>query len=225
MKKSLLTAALFAAFAAQAAVLGPDNVNTNTQGQNQGQAQGQLQGQSQGQVAKGGNAAAGAAAGAIAGASSKSSSGATAATGAVDASSANINGASANVNVEAAQPLRRVEVVSAPQVYAPPALTTANCMIGVSAGGSGMGWGFALGSGLKDESCEVRAMSQLLQSYGHVTAAKELLCTFDPRVAAAYKKAGTPCKDEVKEPKSAYSPPTTVLVPEPVLPILRPAEG
>lgn len=250
MKKSLIALSILSAFAAHAAVIGPDtantNLNTNNQGQAQGQAQGQLQGQAQlqgqgqgqaqGQVANGGQggdakagaaagAIAGAAAGAISGSASKSGSESTsgASTGAVDASSANSNGATANVNIEAAQPLSRVEVASAPTVYTPPALTTAVCVIGVSAGGSGMGWGFALGSGLKDEGCEIRALSQLMQSYGHIAAAKELICS-DTRVAAAYKKAGTPCKAEepTPTPRADATVPPSILVPDVVL---RPSEG
>lgn len=236
MKKLLTIAASMAfAAAASAAVIGPDNLATATQGQAQGQGQGQLQGQAQGQGqgqaqgqgqvanggdarATGGNAAAGAVAGAAAGAISgaASTSGAAATTGAVDASSKNANGAAAIVNIEAAQPLKRVQVESAPTVYAPPAMTTAVCVIGVSAGGSGMGWGFALGSGIKDEGCEVRALSQLLHSYGQTAAAKELLCRADARVAEAYKRAGQACvADAVPEPKKAEaSPPPRILTGE-----------
>jgi hypothetical protein len=202
---------------AQAAGLGlgldkDTNINTNantqgqTQGQNQGQAQGQLQGQNQGQaqIATGGNAAAGAAAGAISGSASKSVSGSTSgavsgsvsSTGAVDASSKNAVGQTTTVTINEAAPPANVRVTSAPDVYAPPAVTTAVCVIGASGGVSGMGWGFSLGSGVKDEGCEARALASLLHSHGAADAAKELLCAADKRVADAFAKVGKPCRPE-----------------------------
>jgi hypothetical protein len=210
MKKSLLTIALLAAFGAHSAVIGPDNVATANQGQQQGQgqaqgqAQGQLQGQAQGQVANGGAALAGAAAGAIAGAASKSSSTTGASNSTSSANAAPVNASSSNtlaptttLTVNEATIPTRVENVQSgtaalrttPDVYAPTMGTTAICVIGVSAGGSGLGWGFAVGSGIKDEGCEVRALSQLLPA----DVAKELLCAHDPRVAEAYKRVGKPC--------------------------------
>jgi len=84
-------------------------------------------------------------------------------------------------------------VKSASQAYAPPVGVTAPCVIGSSIGIAGMGWGFSGGSGHQDAGCERRAASALMHSYGHVEAAKEVLCV-DPMVAAAYARAGMPCK-------------------------------
>jgi hypothetical protein len=84
-------------------------------------------------------------------------------------------------------------IKSASQAYAPPVGVTAPCVIGSSIGIAGMGWGFSGGSGHQDAGCERRAASALMHSYGHVEAAKEVLCV-DPMVAAAYARAGMPCK-------------------------------
>jgi hypothetical protein len=82
---------------------------------------------------------------------------------------------------------------SASQAYAPPVGVTSPCVIGSSVGIAGMGWGFSGGSGHKDDGCERRAASALMHSFGHAEAAKEVLCV-DPIVAAAYARAGMPCK-------------------------------
>jgi hypothetical protein len=84
-------------------------------------------------------------------------------------------------------------IKSASQAYAPPVGVTAPCVIGSSVGIAGMGWGFSGGSGHQDAGCERRAVSALMQSFGHAEAAKEVLCT-DPMVAAAYARAGMPCR-------------------------------
>jgi hypothetical protein len=84
-------------------------------------------------------------------------------------------------------------VKAASQAYAPPVGVTAPCVIGSSVGIAGMGWGFSGGTGHQDAGCERRAASALMHSYGHVEAAKEVLCV-DPMVAAAYARAGMPCK-------------------------------
>jgi hypothetical protein len=85
---------------------------------------------------------------------------------------------------------------AAPQVYAPPVGVTAPCVIGASLGVSGMGWGFAGGTGVADAGCERRASAVVMHSWGHVDAAKEMLCA-DVAVAAAYERAGQPCKKPV----------------------------
>ncbi len=99
-------------------------------------------------------------------------------------------------------------VKSAPQVYAPPVGVTAPCVIGASVGVSGLGFGVAGGTGIVDSGCERRAVSSLMQSYGHVEAAKEMLCD-DPTAAAAYARAGMPCKAAASKPAAAAPAPTT----------------
>lgn len=84
-------------------------------------------------------------------------------------------------------------IKSASQAYAPPVGVTSPCVIGSSVGIAGMGWGFSGGSGHKDDGCERRAAAALIHSFGHAEAAKEVLCV-DPIVAAAYARAGMPCK-------------------------------
>lgn len=197
------------------------------QGQLQGQGQSQGQGQvaTGGNAAAG--AISGSAskststsvAGAAAGAASKSNSNAV--TGPVNSSNQNTNTNQNNTSVggqfsnlattmsmtvnEAAQPTKTTvehtgtsTVKTAPDVYAPPSVTTAVCVIGASGGVSGLGWGVAIGGGIKDDGCEVRALASLLYAHGAADAAKELLCAAEPRVAAAYAAVGKPCKEPIK---------------------------
>jgi hypothetical protein len=84
-------------------------------------------------------------------------------------------------------------IKSAAQAYAPPVGVTSPCVIGSSVGIAGMGWGFSGGSGHKDDGCERRAAAALMHSFGHAEAAREVLCV-DPTVAAAYARAGMPCR-------------------------------
>jgi hypothetical protein len=102
----------------------------------------------------------------------------------------------------------KYSVKSAPQVYAPPVGVTAPCVIGASLGVSGMGFGFGGGTGIVDSGCERRAVSSLMQSYGHVEAAKEMLCE-DPTAAAAYARAGMPCKAAASSQAVAPAPTKT----------------
>jgi hypothetical protein len=101
----------------------------------------------------------------------------------------------------------KYSVKSAPTVYAPPVGVTAPCVIGASLGVSGMGFGFGGGTGIVDTGCERRAVSSLMQSYGHIEAAKEMLCD-DPTAAAAYARAGMPCKAASSKPAAAAPAPS-----------------
>ena len=85
------------------------------------------------------------------------------------------------------------KVKAASQAYAPPVGVTAPCVIGTSVGVAGMGWGLSGGTGITDAGCERRAAAALMHAWGHQDAAKEVLCV-DPTIAAAYARAGTPCK-------------------------------
>jgi hypothetical protein len=103
----------------------------------------------------------------------------------------------------------KYSIKSAPTVYAPPVGVTAPCVIGASLGVSGMGFGFGGGTGIVDSGCERRAVSSLMQSYGHIEAAKEMLCD-DPTAAAAYARAGMPCKAASSKPAAAAPAPSTM---------------
>ena len=77
----------------------------------------------------------------------------------------------------------------------PPALTTTlseTCMGSSSAGGSGVGFGISLGTTWTDENCVRRLNARQMAALGDQNAAKELLCD-DPKMAAAYARAGKPC--------------------------------
>ena len=154
------------------------NLNTNTLGQTQGQAQ---------------SATALSASGAIAGSAAISGSslnvGATTlSVGAPASNSAATNGAQTmNFSTPADVTTRTsgtTEVRTVPTVFAPDMVTTANCMIGASGGASGLGWGFALGTGIEDKNCTRRENARLLKNLGKEAAAVKLMCN-DPEVAAA----------------------------------------
>lgn len=85
------------------------------------------------------------------------------------------------------------KVKNSSQAYAPPVGVTAPCIIGTSVGVAGMGWGVSGGTGIADAGCERRAAAALMHAWGHQDAAKEVLCV-DPTIAAAYARAGIPCK-------------------------------
>lgn len=186
MKKTILAVAVLFALTgtAQASLFGGGDKNTNTNvntlGQQQGQAQGQIQGQGQAQgqltnvnVQGGG-------------------------------SQTHVGGQSTSVSQSVNFPERQqveysgsYEVQSAPSVYAPSVVSANPCLVTFSGGVSLIGGGLSLGGSTVDEGCEVRALSGQLHAYGHTEAAKQLLCT-DPRVAAAYKSAGTPCNVDLQ---------------------------
>ena len=76
------------------------------------------------------------------------------------------------------------EVRTVATVFAPDAVTTANCMVGASGGATGLGWGFAIGTGIEDKGCTRRENARLLKNLGKAEAAVKIMCN-DPEVAAA----------------------------------------
>jgi hypothetical protein len=99
----------------------------------------------------------------------------------------------ANTNVSGTTELRTVATV-----YAPPVGMTANCMIGTSGGATGLGWGFALGTGIEDKGCSRRENARMLHGLGKTVAAVKLMCN-DPESAAALGPVDCP----PPEPKPA----------------------
>ena len=75
-----------------------------------------------------------------------------------------------------------VNVRSVPSVMAPIIGITANCVVGISAGGAAMGWGFSVGGGVTDSGCVLRENSRLLHNLGQTDIALKLLCN-DEQVA------------------------------------------
>lgn len=112
-----------------------------------------------------------------------------------------VNGTQRIENVQSGRTYQYIEqggehttkVKAAAQAYAPPVGVTAPCVIGTSLGVAGMGWGVSGGTGITDAGCERRAAAALMHAWGHQDAAKEVLCV-DPIIAAAYARAGIPCK-------------------------------
>ena len=195
MKHYLITLIAFFALCSQASAtsLFP-TPNVNTQGQDQ--MQGQTQGQAQSAIA---NSAAGAIAGSAAISGSNSTSGSAAVnttslqTGANTLNAGASNSAASNGNQTItfntpADTSSRVsgttEVRTVATVFAPDAVTTANCMVGASGGATGLGWGFAIGTGIEDKGCTRRENARLLKNLGKADAAVRIMCN-DPEVAAA----------------------------------------
>jgi hypothetical protein len=85
-----------------------------------------------------------------------------------------------------------------PNVYAP-ALAAAGyevCLGSMSAGGSGAGFGFSVGSTIEDKSCQARLNAKTLATLGYAAAAREVMCQ-DPNVQLAMRHAGTPCANDI----------------------------
>ena len=76
------------------------------------------------------------------------------------------------------------EVRTVATVVAPDMVTTANCIVGASGGATGLGWGFAIGTGIEDKNCTRRENARLLKNLGKAEAAVKIMCN-DPEVAAA----------------------------------------
>jgi hypothetical protein len=167
------------------------NLNTNTQGQTQGQSQGQAQNQGQAQ-----SATALSASGAIAGSAAISGASLNVGATTLNANAAPSNSAATNGNqsitfntpaapaVVETRASGTTEVRTVATVFAPDAVTTANCMVGASGGATGLGWGFAIGTGIEDKGCTRRENARLLKNLGKGDAAVKIMCN-DPEVAAA----------------------------------------
>lgn len=179
-------------------VNGNTNLNSNSQGQGQaqgqkqGQAQGQLQGQAQGQALNDNSqhtAASSSKSGASAGASAtqaQTANGGFAAQGqAQKVENAGNNAGVSNVTVQGDQAQERNPVSTA---IGPTIVTgTDQCLVGVSAGGQGIGFGFSFGTAVRDEICEGLKLARQLDAFGYRAQALKLLQKLDPRVAAAFE--------------------------------------
>lgn len=132
--------------------VGVSNDVSTFQGQNQGQDQGQKQGQDQGQK---------------------------------QAQSADNKGNSQTINQtyngELAQRTvtsnGRVQIANVPNVYAPSVYPTAPCMGSSSAGGSGVGFGFSVGTSWTDDECGIRETARSFANMGMGSDALSVLCS------------------------------------------------
>lgn len=95
-----------------------------------------------------------------------------------------------DVNVQANQ------VRQAPAVIGSGLVAASNtCMGSTSVGGSGVGFGFSVGSTWTDGDCNARSDAALLHNMGLTTAALQRLCE-RPELAKALKASGTyQCRD------------------------------
>lgn len=79
-----------------------------------------------------------------------------------------------------------------PNVYPPSAFSTQPCVVGTSAGISGVIGGLAVGSGFVDENCQILQTAALLGRF-NPQAAVAYLCMQIPEVESAYTKLGITC--------------------------------
>lgn len=151
MKRNFIAiaiAALCLSTSASATILGPENVNTNTQGQAQGQAQGQFQGQGQAQGQASFNR------------------------------NSNKNSASSNSGGNGFSSYNDTDIRPAATAIAPglTSIGSDNCL-GSASFGAGNGF-FAVSGGTTTESaeCNRRAYSRALAGLGQQAAALAILC-------------------------------------------------
>jgi hypothetical protein len=130
-----------------------------------------------------------------------------------------------NINFNTVQPAHVTETVrSVPQVFAPALTTTLTetCMGSTSAGGSGVGFGFSVGSTWRDAECVRRLNArELAQTIGDPEAARAVLCG-SKMVEEAYDRIGRPCPQSPNYKSadaSAYMPQRPV-PPQPVSPVV-----
>jgi hypothetical protein len=86
-------------------------------------------------------------------------------------------------------------ITSVPAIYVPSLGTGNICAVGVSAGASWLGAGFAVGTAWESMQCERRQAAALLWNMGTPESratAKEVLCN-SPEIRQAYQTAGHPC--------------------------------
>lgn len=220
MKKfiALVAAALIAA-PAFALGLGNDNpsanstnLNNNTQGQNQGQAQGQLQGQAQftnvdvsnritNDVRNNAAAFAGAASKSSSNSASFASGGDSKSFSAGGDSKAFSGGNSLTVN-EAPIPANtsvqyggEYTVKGVPNVLTGNVYPTAPCMGSSTIGGSGVGFGFGIGTSWKDDDCGIRETARSFAGMNKPDDAIAILCT------STYSAAAPSCKALAPKPE------------------------
>lgn len=88
--------------------------------------------------------------------------------------------------------VRNTPNASAPNIY-----PTAPCMGSSSAGGSGAGFGFSLGTSWKDDDCGLRETARLFDQLGHKADGLAVLCS------SSYAKAAPACAPKPMPAKAA----------------------
>ena len=187
MKRILAFAlALFASSAFATLQLVPDNVNTNTNLNSANAMQGQLQGQVQGQFTnvdvsnRISNDTRAAAASFAAGGLGVGQGG---------VGQAVSGGSTSNVDFNITSPK------NTPAVFAGNMYPTTSCAHTLTVGGSGVGFGLAIGSSWTDEECSLRETARSFQGLGKVDDAIHILCS------SKFSAAAPTCKSIAPRPE------------------------
>lgn len=172
---------------------------SSNQHQGQMQGQGQGQGQQQGLVSTNSSYSAGGLGGAggdatALGGNSTALGGTSKATGGTSGavSGAANAGNSQSINISspgAVEYKGSYTVKSAPGVVTPQVYPTAPCMGSSAVGGSGIGFGFSVGTSWKDDECGIRETARSFVSLGLPVDAIKVLCT------SAYAAAAPSCSE------------------------------
>lgn len=178
------------------------NLNTNTQHQSQSQAQTQSienSGNSSstssatgGSVSNSGNSSSTATGGSVSNSGNSSATGGSATGGSVANSGNTAGNSSSSITINEAAAPDKVTVKSAPNVAAPGLASAINndlCVVSASFGGSGIGFGLAIGMQYRDEDCVRRVNARQLYNMGYQKAAVVLMAQ-DPNVRKALEDAG-----------------------------------
>jgi len=159
MKRILFFAlALFASSAFATLQLVPDNVNTNTNLNSANAMQGQVQGQFTNVDVSN-----------RIGADSRAAA-ASFAAGGVGVSGASSGGSNSNVDFNITSP------TNTPAVFSGNVYPTTSCAHSSTVGGSGVGFGLALGTSWTDEECSLRETARSFQLLGKTEDAVHVLC-------------------------------------------------
>lgn len=122
------------------------------------------------------------------------------------------------------------DVRNVPSVGAPGIITAFNCAQAVSAGGSWMGGGLALGGTYTDDNCERLAQAGALQAVAGNRAAVIHLARGSEEMCLSLRSAGVlktsqPCTDAEKRPRKATETSSTKSVKTPYRKCLRREDG
>ena len=101
----------------------------------------------------------------------------------------------------------------APDVILPQINNTANCVVAMSGGASGPGFGISFGMGTKDEDCRNVNLAIAVSNMGHPVQGMVMLCTLYPVVQAAFDRTHRSCDEPIV---AAQAPVQAAAAPAPV---------
>lgn len=191
--------------------------NTNTLSNDQSQTQAQTQSQqntirnsgnseSNSSVSNSGNSSSTATGGSVSNSGNSSATGGSATGGSVANSGNTAGNSSSAITINEASQPDKVTYKTVPNVGAPGLASAINndlCVVSASMGGSGVGFGFAIGMQYRDEDCVRRVNARQLYNMGYAKASV-LLMAQDPNVRKALEDAGEvlPPASVPKQPES-----------------------